>query len=74
MTGQPDNQILSLLLDIRDSMQRMEGKLDEFFRRPSPLATKRAQFHVDLAAHAARMDRMDERLDRIEKRFNLVDA
>jgi hypothetical protein len=29
---------------------------------------------VDLAGHSARMDRIDGRLDRIEKRLGLVDA
>lgn len=74
MTDQPDNLVLSLLRDMRAGQQRMEGKLDELVRRVSSVETNLAQVHVDLAAHAARMDRMDSRLDRIEKQLNLVDA
>jgi hypothetical protein len=36
--------------------------------------TNLAHVHVELAAHSARMDRIDGRLDRIEKRLGLVDA
>jgi len=74
MTDEPGKLVLTILRDMRASLQRVEGKVDELVRRVSSLETNLAQVHVDLAGHAARMDRMDGRLDRIEKRLNLVDA
>ena len=81
MTDEPGKLVLTILRDMRASLQRVEGKADELVRRVSSLETNLAQVHVDLASvhvdlagHAARMDRMDGRLDRIEKRLNLVDA
>lgn len=74
MTDQPDSLVLSVRCDMRGSLQRVEVKLDELVRRVSAVETNLAHVHVELAAHSARMDRMDSRLDRIEKRLGLVDA
>jgi hypothetical protein len=74
MTDQPDSLALTLLRDMRGSLQRVESKLDELVRRVSSVETNLAHVHVELAAHSARMDRIDGRLDRIEKRLGLVDA
>jgi hypothetical protein len=74
MTDQPDGLVLTLLRDMRGSLQRVESKLDELVRRLSSVETNLAHVHVELAAHSARMDRIDGRLDRIEKRLGLVDA
>jgi uncharacterized coiled-coil protein SlyX len=74
MSDQPDNLVRGLLRDMRASQQRIEDKLDELVRRVSSLESNVAHLHVDMAAHAARMDRMDLRLDRIEKRLGLVEA
>ena len=74
MIDQPDSLVLTLLRDMRGSLQRVESKLDELVRRVSSVETNLAHVHVELAAHSARMDRIDGRLDRIEKRLGLVDA
>lgn len=74
MTDQPDSLVLTLLRDMRGSLQRVEDKVDELVRRVSAVETNLAHVHVELAGHSARMDRMDGRLDRIEKRLGLVVA
>jgi hypothetical protein len=74
MTDRADSLVLTLLRDMRGSLQRVESKLDELVRRVSSVETNLAHVHVELAAHSARMDRIDGRLDRIEKRLGLVDA
>ena len=74
MTDQPDKLVLTLLREMRGSLQRVEDKLDELVRRVSAVETNLAHVHVELAGHSARMDRMDNRLDRIEKRLGLIDA
>src|SRR6266702_4633791 len=72
MIDQPDSLVLTLLRDMRGSLQRVESKLDELVRRVSSVETNLAHVHVELAGHSARMDRIDGRLDRIEKRLGLV--
>src|SRR5262249_1784701 len=74
MTDQPDNLVLSILREMRGSLERVEGKLDELVRRVSSVETNLAHVHVELANHSARMDRMDGRLDPIETRLGLGDA
>ncbi|MGZ5907844.1 MAG: hypothetical protein ACXWKQ_21040 [Reyranella sp.] len=74
MTDQPDSLVLTILRDMRGSLQRVENKLDELVRRVSSVETNLAHVHVELAGHSARMDRIDGRLDRIEERLGLVDA
>jgi hypothetical protein len=71
MTDQPDNLVVTLLREMRGSLPRVEDKLDELVRRVSAVETNLAHVHVELAGHSARMDGMD---NRIEKRLGLIDA
>ena len=62
-------------------MRRVEAKLDqllednkEFRGRLGRLERGVADVHVQLAEHSVRMDRMNDRLERIERRLDLSEA
>ncbi len=62
-------------------MRRVEVKLDqiiddgkEFRTRLGRLETSMADMHMQLAEHSVRMDKMNARLERIERRLDLSAA
>jgi len=62
-------------------LRRMDGKLDRLVenvadlgRRVTSLETKVALLHGDFAAQSERIDRIELRLERIERRLDIVPA
>ena len=58
---------LEYLKAIRASQERVENDVKD-------MKFRLGQIEHTLAHHSGRFDRMDDRLDRMEKRLNLVDA
>ena len=74
MSDATDNIVLVYL-------RRMDGKLDRLVenvadlgRRVTSLETKVALLHGDFAAQSERIDRIELRLERIERRLDIVPA
>ena len=67
MAGDPDSLILEHLRVIRGSVERMEHDIKD-------LKFRVGQIEQTLVHHNSRFDRLEERLEHIEKRLGLVDA
>jgi hypothetical protein len=67
MTEEPHNLILEHLRAIRSSQERMEHDIKD-------LKFRVGQIEQTLVHHSSRFDRIETRLDHIEKRLGLVDA
>jgi archaellum component FlaC len=67
MTEEPHDLILEHLRAIRGTVERIEHDVKD-------LKFRVGQIEQTLVHHSSRFDRMDERLDSIEKRLGLVDA
>ena len=67
MTDEPHNIILDHLRVIRGSLERVEHDVKD-------LKFRVGQMEETLVHHSSRFDRIDTRLDHIEKRLGLVDA
>jgi len=67
MSDTPDNLVLARLREIRDVLDRVLEDTADLRLRVGALE---AQF----ASVSLRVDRLDSRLERIERRLNLVDA
>ena len=74
MTEETENLVLEMLRKIRASQERMEHDLVDIKVRLSAVEHLLGQHQLMLAALNSRMDRFDERLGRIERRLDLVDA
>jgi predicted nucleic acid-binding Zn-ribbon protein len=74
MTEETENIVLELLRRIRASQERMEQDIADLKARMSSVELVLGQQQIQLAALNARMDRSDERLGRIERRLELVNA
>ena len=67
MPGDADSLILEHLRVIRGSVERMEHDIKD-------LKFRVGQIEQTLVHHNSRFDRIEERLEHIEKRLGLVDA
>ena len=67
MLGQMMRQVL-------DSLRRVEDKLDDQGRRVTSHDLSIAGNHCDFAGQSLRIDKMEARLSRIERRLDLADA
>ena len=67
MTEEPHNLILEHLRAIRSSQDRIEHDIKD-------LKFSVGQIEQTLAHHSSRFDRVETRLEHIEKRLGLVDA
>jgi len=67
MTDEPHRLILDHLRVIRGSLERIEHDVKD-------LKFRVGQMEETLVHHSSRFDRIDTRLDHIEKRLGLVDA
>ena len=65
--AEPDNLVLQLL-------RRMDAKLDRVIDDVHDLKVRVSAVEEGLAGVHRRLDRLDVRVDRIERRFDLVDA
>jgi hypothetical protein len=74
MAEETDNLILEMLRRVRASQERTELDIADLKGRLSALEQVTGQILVLLGTMAQRMDRFDERLARIERRLDLIDA
>jgi hypothetical protein len=74
MAEETDNLVLEMLRRIRASQERTELDIADLKGRVSALEQVTGQVLVLLGTMAQRMDRFDERLARIERRLDLIDA
>jgi len=72
MTEEAENMVLELLRRIRASQERVELDLIDVKRRVSALEQIQGQVLILLGTMNQRMDRIDERLGRIERRLDFV--
>jgi hypothetical protein len=74
MTQETENLVLEMLRRIRSSQERMELDVGDLKTRMSAVEQFQGQILVLLGGLAQRMDRFEERLSRIERRLDLVEA
>jgi predicted nucleic acid-binding Zn-ribbon protein len=85
MAQEPKNHALALLREMREESRafwrRSDEKLDRLIenvadlkRRMTSVEVQVAQLHGDFAGQSARIDRIETRLGRIERRLDLVGA
>jgi outer membrane murein-binding lipoprotein Lpp len=70
----PDNPILLYLRRIDEKVDRLASSVADLGRRVTSLESKVALLHGDFAAQSERIDRVDWRLERIERRLEIVHA
>lgn len=74
MTEETENLVLEMLRNIRGTIDRMALDIMDLKIRMSAVETHLGQHQLQLAAMNTRMDHVDERLSRIERRLDLVSA
>lgn len=74
MSDEPGNLILAYLRRLDEKMDRLALAVADIGRRGTSLESKVALIHGDFAAQSERIDRMELRLERIERRLDSVDA
>lgn len=71
MSDQPDNIVLIYLRRIDEKLDRVIGDVQDLKRRVTSLEENTARLHQDYAGLQLRMDRMESRLDHIERALDL---
>ena len=74
MSDQPDNLVLIYLRRIDEKLDRVIGDVQDLKRRVTSLEENTARLHQDYAGLQLRMDRMESRLDHIERALDLHGA
>jgi hypothetical protein len=74
MTDEVGSLVLEHLRHMRATMDSMSLDIADVKSRISALEELQGQLFVMLGGLSKRMDRFDERLGRIERRFDLVEA
>jgi hypothetical protein len=74
VTDEPNNIVLEHLRHIRRAVDRIELDLTDVKSRVSSLEQVQGQILALMGTMNQRMDRFDERLGRVERRFDLVDT
>ena len=74
MSDEPENLTLRCLRRLDEKMDRVIEKVSELTSRMGALERQGAQVQVALSELSVRMDTFDNRLARIERRFDLVDV
>ena len=73
MTDETANLMIEMLKRIRASQERMELDIQDIKTRMTSLEITVAQMANQLAAQSLRLDRLEERISRIERRLDLVE-
>jgi uncharacterized coiled-coil protein SlyX len=73
MTDGPDNLVLRILRQIDERTARMSDRLDMLTERMGSVEHKPALWVTDQATTNSRLDGLDNRLARIERRLELID-
>jgi archaellum component FlaC len=74
MTTETENMVLEMLPRIRGSQERMELDVQDIKTRMTNIEISVGQFTSQFASQSLRLDRIDERVSRIERRLDLVDT
>jgi len=74
MTEGPDNLVLQYLRRFDERQARFENDMQDLKVRMSSIESQLTTLRTDVTHVLHRMDRMDERLLRIERRLDLADA
>ena len=74
MTEETENLVLEMLRKMRGSIEHMELDMMDIKIRLSSVEHHLGQHQLQLAAMNTRLDHMDGRLVRIERRLDLIDA
>jgi len=74
MTEETENIVLEMLRRIRASQERMELDISDLKSRLTAVEITMGQIVSLLAGQSGRMDRIEERLARVERRLELADA
>jgi predicted nucleic acid-binding Zn-ribbon protein len=74
MSGEPDNVILVYLRRMEEKLDWLTSAVGDLGRRVTSLKTQVVLLHGDFAAQSERIDRIEIRLDRIERRLEIVPA
>jgi hypothetical protein len=74
MSDQPDNLILVYLRRRDEKLDRVIARLDDLSHRVTSPAMKTALLHNDFARQSERIDRIEVRLEMIERRLDIVGA
>jgi archaellum component FlaC len=74
MMAEVENLVLDHLRHMRGQLDRMEHKLEDVIARLSHVERAVADHTVQLAEINAKLDRLDARVTRIEKRLDLVEG
>ena len=69
-----ENLVLDHLRDMRGQLDRMEHKLEDVIARLGHVERSAADHSVQLAEFNTKLDRLDARVARIEKRLDLVEG
>lgn len=69
-----DNLVLEHLRHIGGQIDRVETKVDDLILRAGHIERSVAQHSVQLADVNGKLDRLDARVTRIEKRLDLVES
>jgi archaellum component FlaC len=74
MMAEIENLVLDLLHHLRGQLDRMEHKLEDVIARLGHVERSVAEHSVQLAEINTKLDRLDARVTRIEKRLDLVEG
>ena len=74
MVDESENLVLRALREIREQNVTILRKLDEVVIRFAAVERDLAAMKVDYASTQLRLDNMDRRIERIEKRLSLIEA
>ena len=74
MMAEVENLVLDHLRHMRGQLDRMEHKLEDVIARLGHLERAVADHSVQLAEINTKLDRLDARVARIEKRLDLVES
>ena len=68
-----ENLVLILLRRMDEKLDRLSAKFDDLVLRTGGIETELAQLHVRFAESSVSSDSFERRMERIEKRLDLVD-
>ena len=72
MSDQPDSLVLVYLRRLDEKMDRLAANVGDLSRRVTSLESKIVLLHGDFASQSERIDRIELRLERMERRLDLV--
>jgi predicted nucleic acid-binding Zn-ribbon protein len=74
MSDEPDNVVLHYLRRIDERTERLEGDMKDMKTRLTSVEEQVSLLRSDVVHVQHRLDKVEDRLGRIEKRLDLIDA